>query len=492
MITLGIDIGSSSIKVSLFDASIGKSIDSAVYPADEMEIISKHPDWAEQNPDVWMENFLKALDLIKERHPQEVKKVEAIGITYQMHGLVVVDKQGNPLRNAIIWCDSRAVDTGRKAFESIGSAFCLDHLLNSPGNFTASKLAWVKENEPEYYDKIYKFMLPGDYIAYRLSDKMGTTRSGLSEGILWDFKTNEVSIDLLSHFGIDENLIPEIMGTFSIQGHLSAKMAEITSIKEGTPITYRAGDQPNNAFSLKVLNPGEIAATAGTSGVIYGVSGTRDYDPLSRVNTFLHVNESVDKPRYGILFCLNSVGILNSWARHNIMSKETTYPEMNEIAASIPEGSEGLLILPFGNGAERMLENRNIGASIHGLNVIKHQKGHMLRAVQESIAYAFNYGIELMEPLGLDLKVIRAGKANLFLSPVFVQTLANLSGADIELYETNGAEGAARGAAIGSGFFKNPDEAFGDFEVQERIKPDPHSKISNFYAKWKDQLNKSI
>ena len=492
MITLGIDIGSSSIKVSLFNALVGKSIDNAVYPSDEMEIASKQPEWAEQNPDVWMQNFLEALSMIRERHPQEIRQVEAIGITYQMHGLVVVDKEGIPLRDSIIWCDSRAVKTGKSAFEAIGSEYCLDHLLNSPGNFTASKLGWVKSNEPECYDKIHKFMLPGDYIAYRLSDKIVTTPSGLSEGIFWDYKTNQVSQDIMNHFGFNKDLIPEITDTFSIQGRLTSEMAELTGLLEGTPITYRAGDQPNNAFSLKVLNPGEIAATAGTSGVIYGISGTRNYDPLSRVNTFLHVNETVETPRYGILFCLNSVGILNSWARHNLMSKETSYPEMNEIAASIPEGSDGLLILPFGNGAERMLENKNIGASIHGLNLITHNKGHILRAVQESIAFAFNYGIELMQPLGLDLKVIRAGKANMFLSQVFVQTLANLSGANIELYETNGADGAARGAAIGAGYFATPEEAFNNFKVHQTILPDPNSKISCFYEKWKDLLNKSL
>ena len=492
MITLGIDIGSSSIKVSLFDTRIGKSIASVPYPPVEMEIISVRHDWAEQDPELWMQHLHQAVDILKNDNREALKEVGAIGITYQMHGLVLVDKQGKPIRNAIIWCDSRAVDIGKKAFGDLGSEFCLSHLLNSPGNFTASKLKWVKEFEPEAYQRIHKIMLPGDYVAFRLTNQIATTASGLSEGIFWDFERNTISEDILHYYGFQQDILPEIVETFTVQGRLTEEMATKLGMSASIPVTYRAGDQPNNAFSLKVLNPGEVAATAGTSGVVYGVTESKKFDPLSRVNTFLHVNNTAQQPSLGILLCLNSVGILNSWAKQQFFSGEISYDTMNRMASEVPEGSEGLFILPFGNGAERMLENKNIGASIHGLNLIKHHKGHFLRALQESIAFAFNYGIGMMQPLGLDLTVIRAGKANMFLSPLFAATLSNLSGAKIELYNTDGAEGAARGAAIGAGFYASPSEAFDNLQVLETFVPDRHSRIGEYYQQWKEVLENTL
>ena len=492
MNTLGIDIGSSSVKVTLFDVIIGKSIGNASYPPKEMEIISLQQDWAEQDPDVWMINLQKAVEILRKDHSQDLLHVAGIGISYQMHGLVMVNKQGQPLRRSIIWCDSRAVSIGNKAFNDLGSDFCLSHLLNSPGNFTASKLKWVKENEPEIYDELHKIMLPGDYVAFRLTNEMKTTASGLSEGILWDFEQNELSNEILHYYGFSNEMIPDVVDTFSNQGHLSAEMAALLGLTAGIPVTYRAGDQPNNAFSLNVLKPGEVAATAGTSGVVYGVTQDKSYDRQSRVNTFLHVNNSTNKPRLGVLLCLNSVGILNSWVRHQLLGSEISYDEMNLMAANIEEGSNGLMILPFGNGSERVLENKHIGASIHGLNLNKHHKGHISRSLQEGIAFAFNYGLEIMQPLGLGLRVIRAGKANMFLSPVFVSTLSNLSGARIELYNTDGAEGAARGAAIGAGFYSKPEDAFAGLKILEIVEPDSNSRISDHYIKWRQLLEKEL
>ena len=492
MITLGVDIGSSSVKTSLFDAAKGECIASISYPPTEMEIVSERNDWAEQNPEMWMQNLLFAIDILKQEHAKELKQAQAIGITYQMHGLVILDKDMQVIRNSIIWCDSRAVDIGNKAFRELGSEFCLDHFLNSPGNFTASKLKWVKENEPEAYQRVYKFMLPGDYVAFRLTNEIVTTPSGLSEGIFWDFKNNAISEDILQYYGFKKEIVPDVAETFSIQGRLTTEMAGLMGMTPNIPVTYRAGDQPNNALSLNVLNPGEVAATAGTSGVVYGVTDIPEYDPLSRVNTFLHVNNTKEQPRMGILLCLNSVGILNSWTRQQVFGSETSYSSMNQIASTIAEGSEGLMILPFGNGAERVLENKNPGASIHGLNLTRHQDKHFTRALQESIAFAFNYGLEIMQPLGLDLKVIRAGKANMFLSPLFAQTLSNVSGAQIELYNTDGAEGAARGAAIGAGYFKTPGEAFNSLKTLEIFTPDPKSKILNYYQSWKTLLQQTV
>jgi len=492
MIFLGIDIGSSSIKVTLYDADKGTSLGKAYYPPEEMKIKSVHRGWAEQDPEIWMENLRKAILLLKENFSVNLKEITAIGITYQMHGLVLVDKSGQLLRDSIIWCDSRAVSIGETAFQDIGQETCLKNLLNSPGNFTASKLKWVKENEPVIFERVYKIMLPGDYVAYRLTNEICTTRSGLSEGIFWDFNAESISEKILGYYGFNTYLIPKVADTFSIQGYLSKNAAEWIGLKANIPVSYRAGDQPNNALSLNVLKPGEVAANAGTSGVIYGVTDQKKYDLQSRVNTFLHVNHTKQNPRLGILLCLNSTGILNSWAKHQLMPGKMDYEEMNRVAGEAPTGADGLLILPFGNGAERVLDNVQTDASIHGLNFNIHNRSHLLRAIQEGIVFSLNYGLEIMRDLGLDLSIVRAGKSNMFLSKLFRQTFADITNTTIELYETDGAEGAARGAAIGYGYYSTASEALSNLKVIESVYPKKNDRLDNSYADWKNLLNKMI
>lgn len=492
MLLLGIDLGSSSIKVNIVDGEKGISVAHATYPPAEMEIISKQEGWAEQDPANWMENLRRTVTMLNRNYPYLLRKVGAIGITYQMHGLVAIDKNGEVIRNAIIWCDSRAVKIGNRAYDDLGAEYCLNNLLNSPGNFTASKLKWIKDNEPENFKRIFKIMLPGDYIAYQLTGEVQTTASGLSEGIFWDFESNGVSDKLLNYYGFDRSLLPDLVDTFSHQGYLNKEYADLFGMTMGTPVSYRAGDQPNNALSLNVLNPGEVAATAGTSGVVYGVTDQKDFDPLSRVNTFLHVNNSQNKKRLGILLCLNSTGIFNSWAKHQLFSDSLSYEEMNNLASQAPTGADGLLMLPFGNGAERVLQNQNTGAAIHGLNFNLHKQSHLLRALQEGIVFSLNFGIEIMGDLGLNLSVIRAGNANMFQSKLFRETFADIAKAQIELYKTDGSEGAARGAGIGVGFYKNEKEAFSNLKIEEVIQPKENPGLEVAYENWKVLLNKTL
>ena len=494
MYTLGVDVGSSSVKASLVNVETGKCVASTFFPKTEAKIIAVNPGWAEQDPESWWENLKLSVQSILKESGANPAEVKAIGISYQMHGLVCVDKHKNVLRPSIIWCDSRAVPYGEKAFKALGAEKCLSHLLNSPGNFTASKLAWVKENEPAIYEKIYKIMLPGDYIAMKMTDEISTTVSGLSEGMMWDFKENKVATFLLDYYGIDHSFIPDIKPTFSDQGHLTAKAAAELGLKEGTPVTYRGGDQPNNALSLNVLNPGEIAATAGTSGVVYGVNGEANYDPQSRVNSFAHVNHTADQTRIGVLLCVNGTGILNSWVKRNIAPDGISYNEMNDLAAKAPIGSAGLSVLPFGNGAERMLGNREINCSIRGLNFNVHSKHHIVRAAQEGIVFSFKYGIDIMESMGMKVNKIHAGHANMFLSPIFRDTLAGVTGATIELYDTDGSVGAAKGAGMGAGIYKNNTEAFASLEKLAVIEPNKSARqeYADAYAKWKYRLEKSM
>jgi xylulokinase len=493
MYLLGFDIGSSSVKASLIDGHTGELAATAFYPRQEMAIVALQPGWAEQEPRKWWENLKLALAEVLAISRINPSDIDSVGISYQMHGLVVVDKHHEVIRPSIIWCDSRAAAIGDKAFVDIGGELCLSHLLNSPGNFTASKLKWVKDHEPENFEKIHKIMLPGDYIAMKLTGEIRTTVSGLSEGILWDFKENSLAGLVLNTYGFDESLIPEIVPTFGEQGRLSAEAATELGLAPGTPVTYRAGDQPNNALSLNVLNPGEVAATAGTSGVVYGVSEEIRFDPASRVNTFAHVNHSGSNPRLGVLLCINGTGILNAWLRKNAASN-LSYDEINQLAAIVPVGSEGLSVLPFGNGAERVLKNKDTGSVISGLNFNIHRQEHLLRAAQEGIVFSFRYGMDIMQNIGISPRVIRAGKANMFLSPVFRNTLADVTGATIELYNTDGSVGAARGAGVGSGFYAGFTEAFANLKKLETIEPDEsmREETEAAYSNWLKVLNSNI
>jgi xylulokinase len=494
MYLLGFDIGSSSVKASLVDAQSGKRVASAFYPKVEMEIKSVEAGWAEQDPESWWKNLQLATADVMKVSGIRGAEVAAIGISYQMHGLVLVDKNRNVLRPSIIWCDSRAVPYGAKALKEIGEGWCLSHLLNSPGNFTASKLAWVKEHEPALYAKIDKLMLPGDYIAMKLTGEISTTVSGLSEGMFWDFKEKKVSDVLMKYYGFDASFIPDIKPTFAVQGEVSAETAALLGLKAGTPVSYRGGDQPNNALSLNVLNPGEVASTAGTSGVVYGVNDTPNYDPQSRVNSFAHVNHTAGIPgaadeltRIGVLLCINGTGILNSWMKHKVVPS-LGYEEMNSLAAQAPIGAKGLSILPFGNGAERLLGNANPGSSICGLQFNIHGQAELLRAAQEGIVFSFAYGMEVMNDMGIETKLIRAGMANMFLSPIFRETLAGITGATIELYDTDGAVGAAKGAGIGAGIYKTPEEAFATLRKLSIVEPNVRNKAAyqSAYERWKN------
>ncbi|MBD0351745.1 MAG: carbohydrate kinase [Flavisolibacter sp.] len=491
MLLLGIDLGTSSIKVSVVDGATQRTIASAQHPETEAGILSEQPGWAEQSPDQWWQDVKAAIEKVNRSGKFDPAAIGAIGIAYQMHGLVLLDKEGKILRNSIIWCDSRAVPYGEAAFQNIGEEKCLQCLLNSPGNFTAAKLAWVKKNEPQLFDRIDKIMLPGDFIAQRFTGTLTTTPSALSEGIFWDFQTNDLSKEVLQYFGYRRDIIPLVLDVFSEHGRLQASVAAELGLPAGIPITYKAGDQPNNALSLNVLKPGEVAATAGTSGVIYGVSDQLTYDPESRINSFAHVNHTTRETHVGVLLCINGTGILNKWIR-NATGAVASYKQMDQEAASIPDGSEGLFILPFGNGAERMLNNQLIGAHIHNVDLNKHTTAHLYRAAQEGIAFAFRYGLDIMRQNGMQPQVIRAGRANMFLSPVFAEAFVNATGVPVELYESDGSVGAALGAGIGVGFFPNPEAAFHHSTVLHVIRPIKAPLYDELYGQWKQYLQRQL
>jgi xylulokinase len=484
---IGFDLGSSSVKVALVDAKTGEKLVALHEPQEEMSITALQSDWAEQDPELWWSYIQKATKRVIDESKIDASKIQGIGISYQMHGLVVVDENGKSLRNSIIWCDSRAIEIGNKAFEELGNDKCAEHLLNSPGNFTASKLKWVRDNEPETYKKIYKYMLPGDYIAYKLSGTMCTTKNGLSEGILWDYKNDTVANWLLEYYGIDTSLTPNIVENFTNQGEVNQKGFEETGIPVGTPIIYRAGDQPNNALSLNIFNPGDVAATGGTSGVIYAVTDQLKSKESSRINNFAHVNYTKEDTNLGKLLCINGAGIMYRWLLNN--TSVTSYDDMNTKASEIPVGSEGVTIIPFGNGAERMLNNKNVGTHFSNLNLNQHHSGHLCRAALEGIAFSFVYGMDILKNDNATINVIRAGNDNLFRSEIFSNTVATLIGHEIEIYNTTGSVGAARACSLIDGDFKKFGDNITNNDHVMTFRPlgnkEPYEKA---YQNWKKEL----
>lgn len=491
---LGIDLGSSSIKLTLLNGDKGP-VATVTYPEQEMTIDAPQPGWAEQNPNTWWANFQTALKMLDNKTGQ-ISDIKAIGISYQMHGLVLVDENQNVLRPSIIWCDSRAVEIGKKAYEALGSEYCLSHMLNSPGNFTASKLAWVKENEPETFAKVYKFMLPGDFLTMKLSGEITTTKTGLSEGVFWDFEEEDINKKLLDYYGISEDMVPETVPAIGADVSINPETAYELGLSKEIKITYRAGDQPNNAFSLNVLEPGEVAATAGTSGVIYAVSDKNVYDKKSRINTFLHVNNDEQKSRNGILIINNGTGILYSWLKKilNTGGEYLDYELMNDLASQAKPGADGIHFFPFGNGAERVLENKRVGAQLLNIDFNQHTTKHIVRAGLEGIVYALNIGFELLSDMDVPAKTIRVGHANLFLSETFRQIFTNVTAAKLEVYDTDGSAGAARGAALGSGFYDSPEKAFENLTLINTIEPDPKltEHYKQLYQQWKERLDQSL
>lgn len=490
MLLLGIDVGTSSIKISIVDAASGALKATCTYPEKESEIIVHQPGWAEQSPDMWWAHVQQAISQCNAKKAYDPQDITAIGIAYQMHGLVMVNKDQNSLRNSIIWCDSRAVSIGDQAFEAIGRERALAHLLNSPGNFTASKLAWVKANEPETYAKADKIMLPGDYIALKLTGEASTSASALSEGVFWDFQSKGLSEDVMGYYGFDRSLIPGIRPVFSIHGHVSRQSAALLGLKAGIPVSYKAGDQPNNALSLNVTEPGEVAATAGTSGVIYGVTDHLLCDQASRVNTFAHVNYTAEDPRLGVLLCINGTGSMYRWAKSQF-GGNMEYDTINQLSATSPAGSKGLRVLPFGNGAERMLNNKIAGAHFHNIDLNLHHTADLFRAVQEGIAFSFRYGLDILRENGMQPGIIRAGRSNLFLSEVFTRSFVNITGVPVELHNNDGSYGAAIGAGIGAGIYKHAGEAFTNKKPLGIIEPDG-TDLETAYQEWKQLLEKIL
>ena len=319
---------------------------------------------------------------------------------------------------------------------------------------------------------------------------MTTTKTGLSEGMLWDYKNNSVADFLLKYYEIDSSLIPKIVPTFGFQCKLNKKGSSECGLLEDIPIYYRAGDQPNNALSLNVLNPGEIAATAGTSGVVFAVTDNVKTNESERINNFLHVNIN-NSISLGKLLCINGAGIQYAKLKNEL--NINSYDEMNKLSSVVEVGSKQLTYLPFGNGSERMLNNINVGSKMLNFDINIHKKEHVIRATLEGIAFAFVYGMQILINDGVKPKVIRAGNDNLFKSKVFGETISTLINTDIEIYETTGAFGAARAVDLRNRDFNKFENNIIENDFLRTFSPQPNlNDYKNAYNLWVEKLELTL
>lgn len=436
MAFLGIDVGTSSVKVSIVGED-GVILASATAPASsERAINSPNPNWAEQNPEDWWEDAQQAILNL----PLEARlQVEAIGIAYQMHGLVLVDSQFQPVRPSIIWCDGRNIQESQILAESLGLDALENRLLNKPGTLTLAKLAWVAEHEPETLAKAHTFGLPGDFIAYKLTGEWSTTKSGYSEMVGWDFGASIPFEEGFRKAGWKLPL-PEARPNLEEGAPIQKVIAEKLGLPPSARVTYRAGDQPNNAFGLGVLQQGETAISAGTSGVLYGI-GDSSPGLHEGINRFLHVNSQI-----GVLMCLNGVGSALAFARRTWFQNQS-YEALSELASQAnPENCP--YFFPFGNGAERILSERAFSGFTE-LDFNRHNLPELARSVFEGIAFAYRLGSEKMEKAGCLSKVVNGTESGLLKSSFFAQLLANELQVELILSEGDGSTAAARGAALG-------------------------------------------
>jgi xylulokinase len=493
MYTIGYDIGSSFVKGVLWDEERGEVAAHVTVPDREMPIRAEKADWAEQDPEMWWEAVKAATQRLIDMVPGAGGRVRGIGVSYQMHGLVLLDRDGKVLRPSIIWCDSRATGMGKELEKAVGEEAVRRQLLNSPGNFTVSKLAWVIRNEPETASRIRWVMLPGDWIAYQLTGMVSTTVCGLSEGMLWNFKDHVPHVKALEAAGADPEWIPPVAPNPGDQGVVGSAVGAEMGFAPGARVLFRGGDQPMNAYGLGVDGPGMWAASAGTSGVLYRVDPVREAEPTGMANRFAHIGHSAENPAIGTLLCLNGAGIAYAWLRR-VMFAGQEYAAINEHVAAVPAGADGVMFHPFGNGAERMLDNRQPGAGWSGIHFNRHGQGHLARAVMEGIVFAFVHGMRHVDPSLPALPVIRAPHAGLFRSELFASMLSTLAGADVQLHAGDGATGAAQGAsvALGASAIKALDSNAARDEpgVLKTHSPDPsiHDALESAYSRWKDAL----
>ncbi len=486
---LGIDVGTSSLKAVLIDES-GATAGSA---AEEYAFSTPRPLWAETDPEVWWQAFLKVAPNLLETAKITGGEIAAIGLSGQMHGLVLLDAEGKVLRPCIMWNDQRCAAQCAAIMERVGEAKALA-LTGKPflPSFTAGKILWVSDEEPDIYSKTAKALLPKDYFRYRLSGEFFSEVSDASGTCLLDVSKRQWSEEMLDACKIPSEWLPEVTESTVVSARLSSEAASLTGLLEGTPIVGGAGDQAAGAVGTGMVNEGDISVTLGTSGVVFAASDVCRLDPERKLHSYCHAVPG----KWHLMGVVLSAAGSFQWYRDVLCGEETAieketgrdaYELLTEAASNVAAGSEGLLFLPYLTGERTPHPDPHARGVFFGLTR-RHGKAHMTRALLEGVTYALRDSLELMKRLDIkpDQVVASGGGAK---SAFWRQMMADVF--ELKISTQNATEGAAFGAAIlagvGAGIFPSVEEACAQcIRTTGETTPGPNTKVyKDFYPRFR-------
>lgn len=472
---LGIDIGTTGAKTLLINES-GETV--AQFTA-EWPLSTPHPNWAEQNPEDWWNGTVTSIkEVLRLARLKDVGEIKGIGLSGQMHSSVFLDKDNKVLRPAILWCDTRTAPQCKWITEKVGLENLRAWVYNPAlEGFTAPKIIWVRDNEPQVYEKVRRVLLPKDYIRFLLTGEQAMDVSDAAGTLMFDVRNRRWSDEFLEAVGIPKDFLPPVLESIDVCGRITRRVAELTGLREGTPVVGGGADNTCGATGTGIVKEGRVLASLGTSGVIFAHTDSVKVDPRMRVHTFCH---SVPDKWYLMGVVLSAGGAFR-WFRDVLgeMEKQQArsvgqdpYDLLTREAQQAPIGSEGLFFLPYLMGERTPHQSADARGAFIGLTA-RHEKSCIVRSVLEGITFGMRDSLEIMRQLGLKIEQIRltggGGK-----SPFWKQLQADIYGA--EVVTVNTTEGPAFGAAImagvGAGVYADLVEAVEDVvKITERIQP---------------------
>jgi xylulokinase len=473
MYWLGVDVGTGGSRALLVDAN-GRVRYSFVAPHEEMRMLK--PLWAEQEPEDWWRASQLAIQGVLKQAKADGGAINGIGLSGQMHGLVLLDEKHSVIRPALIWCDQRS----QRQVDEINAAAGPETVLRATANpvltgFTLPKLLWVKDNEPEKYSRIKRVLLPKDFVRFKLTGEFITDVSDASGTALFDVLRRKWSDEMIGILHLDKSILPEALESSAIAGHISEEAARATGLRAGTPVVAGAGDQAASAIGNGIVRSGEVSCTVGTSGVVFAYLEKPAYDPLGRVHTFCHAIPGV----WHVMGVTQGAGLSLQWYR-NRFSQNSDYDELTADASLSPPGAHGLFWLPYLMGERTPHLDANARAAWVGLTA-KHQASDLVRSILEGVCYSLKDGLEIIRELGATPSTTRlsGGGAK---SPLWHQLFANIFNQRVTTLETQegSAFGAALLAAIGTKHYASAKEAC-KAAVHEVSAKEPDRAAAAFY-----------
>lgn len=493
---IGIDIGTSGTKTVLFDTRM-KVVCDATYSYPLYQVKNG---WAEQNPQDWADASIKGLKSVLEQSKINNNDIAGIGLSGQMHGLVMLDKDKKVLRKSIIWCDQRTSKEAKEITDKVGKEKLISITANpSMTGFTLAKLLWVKNNEPQVYNKCKHILLPKDYVRYILTDSLATEVSDAGGMQLMDIKNRCWSDEILKTFDISDQMLPKLYESHEISGYINYNTAAITGLKEGTAVVGGAGDQAASAIGNGVVREGTVSQTLGSSGVIFACTDKPLIDPMGRVHTLCHAIPNM----WHIMSVTQGCGLSLKWFKDNFCGEEVeiaektngdVYDVLFEKANKLPVGSENLIFLPYLMGERSPHMDENARGVFFGLSNI-HTKSHLFRSVAEGVTFSQRECFEIIASLGITPSEIRVGGGG-SKSKVWLQMLADNMNVKVETLNTKetGAMGVAILAGVGTGIYKSVKDACDKYvEIKSLILPqEAMKKKYNKYFKTYCRLYKNL